>query len=259
MVEAQFGTKFSRLRCDNSGENTSNNIKEFCFQKGIKTELTIPYTPEQNDHAERMNRTLIEKDRVLLLQSSLGKNMWGEAVLTATYHINRSPSTSTLNKIPAELWFKRRSNNSNLRVFGPIAHLHLPKQIITKFDSKSKQNIMIGYTTHGYRFWCQETKKIITSRDVIFEENVKDQNKISKDIVTYYPDKKSFEDNPNEENTKDIKTHSSVKQEKEEYDKKNEKQKIYIRPQRTIRAPNYLQYYDTLIHPIWQRIYQLKL
>jgi len=69
MVEAQFGTKVSRLRCDNSGENTSNNIKEFCVQKGIQTELTIPYTPEQNGHAERMNRTLIEKGRALLLQT----------------------------------------------------------------------------------------------------------------------------------------------------------------------------------------------
>lgn len=35
----------------------------------------IPYTPEQNGHAERMNRTLIEKGRALLLQSSLGKEM----------------------------------------------------------------------------------------------------------------------------------------------------------------------------------------
>lgn len=42
MVEAHFGTKVSRLRCDNSVENTSNDIKQFCVQKGIQTELTIP-------------------------------------------------------------------------------------------------------------------------------------------------------------------------------------------------------------------------
>jgi len=72
MVEAQFSTKVSRIRCDNCGKNTSNNFKQFCAQKGIQTELNIPYTPEQNGRAERMNRTLIEKSRALLLQSFLG-------------------------------------------------------------------------------------------------------------------------------------------------------------------------------------------
>jgi len=113
-VEAQFSTKVSRLRYDNSGENTSNDIKQFCIQIGIQTKLIISYTPEQNGHAERMNRTLIDKVRALLLQSSLDKEMSGEAVLTATYLINRSLSTSTFNKTSAELWFKRRQNISNL-------------------------------------------------------------------------------------------------------------------------------------------------
>lgn len=121
-----------------------------------------------------MNRTLIEKGRALLLQSNLGKEMWGEAVLTATYLTNRLPRTSTFNKTPAELWFKRRPNISNLKVFGSIAHLHLPKQIRTKFDRKSKQYTLIGYTTHGYRLWCQETNKFIIGRDIIFEENIED-------------------------------------------------------------------------------------
>lgn len=137
-VETQFGTKVFRLRCYKSRENTSNAIKKFCVKKGIQTEFTVPYTPEQNGHADLIKKTLVEKGRALLLQSSFSKEIWGEAVMIATYLTNRLPSYSIFNKTPAELQFGKRPNVSNLKFFGFTVHLHLPKQIRTKFDSKSR-------------------------------------------------------------------------------------------------------------------------
>ena len=46
------------LRSDNGGEYLSNEFKAFLTQHGIKHELTVAYTPQQNGVAERMNRTL---------------------------------------------------------------------------------------------------------------------------------------------------------------------------------------------------------
>jgi len=47
--------------------------KYFVQEKGIQLELTVPNTPEQNGHAERLNRTLVEKGRAMLLDSNFNK------------------------------------------------------------------------------------------------------------------------------------------------------------------------------------------
>ena len=35
-----------RLRTDNGGEYTSNEFNQYCKDKGIQRELTIPYSPQ---------------------------------------------------------------------------------------------------------------------------------------------------------------------------------------------------------------------
>ncbi|KYQ55699.1 Copia protein [Trachymyrmex zeteki] len=139
--------------------------------KGIQVEYTIRYTPQQNGVAERMNRTIIEKARYMILHSKLNKNFWSEAVLSAVYIINRSPTAALKNLVPAELWFGKKPDVRKLKVFGCVAHLHIPKELNPrKFDSRSTKCIMISYTNNGYRLWSLEDQRIISGRDVIFDE-----------------------------------------------------------------------------------------
>nr|GFB93169.1 putative ribonuclease H-like domain-containing protein [Tanacetum cinerariifolium] len=42
------------------------DLNQFCGLKGIKREFSVPGTPQQNDNAERKNKTLIEAARTLL-------------------------------------------------------------------------------------------------------------------------------------------------------------------------------------------------
>ena len=60
MVENQTGKKLKCLRSDNGGEYTSRDVQSSLKAKGVVHETTIPYTPEQNGVAERMNRTIME-------------------------------------------------------------------------------------------------------------------------------------------------------------------------------------------------------
>ena len=46
----------------------------FAKDKGFQHQLTAPYIPEQNGVNERLNRTLLEKMRCLLLWSKLPKS-----------------------------------------------------------------------------------------------------------------------------------------------------------------------------------------
>ena len=48
--------------------------------KGIHHELTVPYSPEQNGVAERMNRTLMEMARSMMAHAGLRDRYWVEAV-----------------------------------------------------------------------------------------------------------------------------------------------------------------------------------
>jgi len=71
------------------------------------------YTPQLNGVAERMNRTLLEKARCIILHSGVNKKLWGEAILSSTYVTNRNPCRSLqCNKTPAELWTNKRINLS---------------------------------------------------------------------------------------------------------------------------------------------------
>lgn len=121
-----------------------------------------------------MNRTLMEKARSMLYESTLEKELWCEAVLCATYATNRSPtraiSGANVGKTPAELWFGEKPNVNNMRMFGSAAYTHIPKTSRTKIDMKSEKNFMVGYAPNGYRLWNQRKKKVVRARDVIFDE-----------------------------------------------------------------------------------------
>lgn len=170
MVEGKFNSKITILRCDNGGEYSSNDFRMYCAEKGYILDYTVAYTPEQNGKAERKNRSLVERARAILEESGILKEYWGEAILAINYIMNRGTS-SGLNKTPSELWYGKKPNVSNFRVFGCMAYCHIPKECRGKFDSKVKKCIMMGYAQTGYRLWDIDKQKLIVARDVIFNEN----------------------------------------------------------------------------------------
>lgn len=70
-VELQTECKIKRVRSDNGTEYTCNRFVEFFKKTGIKPERTTPYSPASNGIAERMNRTLKEKAKCLLVEAKL--------------------------------------------------------------------------------------------------------------------------------------------------------------------------------------------
>ena len=104
LIERETCRKLKRLRFDNGGEYTSREFKEYCSNHGIRHEKTVPETPQHNGVAKRMNRTIVEKVRSMLRMAKLPKTFWGEAVRTACYLINHSPSVPLEFDIPERVW-----------------------------------------------------------------------------------------------------------------------------------------------------------
>nr|GEW41838.1 zinc finger, CCHC-type [Tanacetum cinerariifolium] len=63
---------------------------------------TSPYTPQQNGVAEKKNKALKEMVNSMLFYSGLSERLWGEAMLTACYLLNRVPNKRN-KTIPYEL------------------------------------------------------------------------------------------------------------------------------------------------------------
>ncbi|GKA32703.1 retrovirus-related pol polyprotein from transposon TNT 1-94 [Tanacetum coccineum] len=172
LVENQTGRTVKKLRTDNGLEFCNREFEQPCIESGIARHLTVAGMPQQNGLAECMNRTLMDKVRCLLIQFGLPKTFWAEATCTAAYLINRSPSTAIEKKTHMEMWSGHPSDYGMLRIFGCVAYPH-DKQGKLKLRA-IKCVFLYLEGVKGYRLYRldDESPKIVTSRNVVFNESV---------------------------------------------------------------------------------------
>ena len=173
LVEKETGAFICCLRTDRGGEFTSHEFDAFCKANGISRQLTAAYTPQQNGVAERKNRTIMNMVRSMLSEKQVPKNFWAEAVNWTAHVLNRSPTLAVKNMTPEEAWNGVKPNVDYFRVFGCIGHIHVPDSKRKKLDDKSFQCVLLGMSeeSKAYRLYDPTSKKIVVSRDVVFEEN----------------------------------------------------------------------------------------
>ena len=120
------------------------------------------------------------------------REFWPEAVNWAVYLMNRSPTMAVKNKTPQEVWKNLTPSVEHFKVFGCIGYVHNPDQRRRKLDDKSTKCVHLGLSkeSKGYRMYNPATKRIIISRDVVFDENKgwkwdKEGSEISNDILEW--------------------------------------------------------------------------
>ena len=100
------------------GEYRLGEFMDFCKHHGIVQQFTVPHTPQQNGVAERKNKTLVECARSMIQGKGLSNDLWEEAINTAVYLKNRSPTRCLGFKTPFEALFGFKSAMSHLRILG---------------------------------------------------------------------------------------------------------------------------------------------
>ncbi|GJR32463.1 retrotransposon protein, putative, ty1-copia subclass [Tanacetum coccineum] len=132
LVENQTGRMVKKLRTDNGLEFCNREFEQLCIESGIARHLTIFGMPQQNKVAERMNKTLMDK-----------------------------------------MWSGHPSDYGMLRIFGYVAYPY-DKQV--KLEPRAVKCVLLGYPegVKGYKLYKldDESPKIVTSRNVVFNESV---------------------------------------------------------------------------------------
>lgn len=174
-VELFQGKKIKALQTDGGGEYCNNDLENYLKERGIQHRVSAPYTPQQNGRSERVNQTLMNIVRCLLIQSGMPVKFWAEALNTACTLKNLCPSKAVDGAVPYELWFEKKLSEKELKclkVFGCSAwYADLNKH---KLGERAKEAVFLGYEEDMkvYRLWDTRDKKISFSRDVIFKEDV---------------------------------------------------------------------------------------
>ncbi|SDA04222.1 BZ3500_MvSof-1268-A1-R1_C125g00681 [Microbotryum saponariae] len=169
-VELETNARLRILRTDNGGEYRSNAFTEFCKSKGIRRQYSIPYTPQQNGRAERVNLSIVEGVLALLADARLPATFWDEAAAYFVYCKNRCSHSALAKQTPESVWNGQRTTATALHPFGCTAWLTVAPDLRSKLDPKAARVIFTGYdlASKAFRFFDHSINKIVLGRNATF-------------------------------------------------------------------------------------------
>ncbi|KAL6350652.1 hypothetical protein AAG906_025582 [Vitis piasezkii] len=156
-------------RYDGSSEQHPGPFAKYLEECGIVPQYTMPGSPSMNGVAERRNRTLKDMVRSMISHSTLPEKLWGEALKTAAYILNRVP-TKAAAKTPYELWTGRKPNLKHFHIWGCPAEARPYKPHEKKLDSKTVSSYFIGYAerSRGFKFYDPAIRSIFETGTATF-------------------------------------------------------------------------------------------
>lgn len=180
LLESESGLHLKSLRTDGGGEYTSHEWKAFASRPDheFDHQTTAPYSPEMNGMCERLNRTLIEKMRCLLIWSRLPASYWDVAVLHANWIRNRSPTNGLNGDMPYEAWSGKKCKINEMHTFGCLVQYlkvgHDKENKSAKYASKTSYGVFLGMAVGqaGFLIFDPTRVEVVVRTDVKFHESI---------------------------------------------------------------------------------------
>jgi hypothetical protein len=183
-IENLTNKKIKTLRIDNGGEYTSKEFVAFCKSTGVRRELIVPHNPQQNGVAERKNRSIEETMKALMDDEGLSMYLWGEATMATIYVQNITPHCILKDTTPEEAFSGKKPNVEDLRIFGCLVYIHMPKDKMKKLEPSGMKGIFVGYneSSKAYKIYILKQHKAEISIDVTFNEKMAFKKSIEETI-----------------------------------------------------------------------------
>jgi hypothetical protein len=117
-VSTQFGRTVKAIKCNNEREFYNSSTRIFLLSNGTQLRMSCPYTSPQNGKVVCIIHSVNNIIRTLLIQASLPGRYWAEGLHTATYLLNRLPTTTIQVVCSHLVMFGSAPSYEHLRVFG---------------------------------------------------------------------------------------------------------------------------------------------
>ena len=103
-AERQIGTTLQYKLTDQGGEFLSNEQKAYLKDNGIKHQMSMPDSPQQNGQAERFQQTIINGAEAMWHHTGLSNGFWIHTVKVKIHMYNVAPTKRAGYKTPTELF-----------------------------------------------------------------------------------------------------------------------------------------------------------
>jgi hypothetical protein len=169
-VSTQFSRTVKAIQCDNEREFDNSSTRFFLLSNDTQLQMSCPYTSPENGKAERIIRSVNNAIHTLLIQASLPGRYSAERLHTATYLLNRLPTTAIQTVCPHLAMFGSTSSFEHMRVFGCTCYPNTTATAPHKLSPRSTRCVFLGYSA-DHKGLDLSTNRLIVSRHVVFDEH----------------------------------------------------------------------------------------
>jgi len=122
-----------------------------------------------------MNHTIVKMASSMLNGKVLPNYFWAKTINTTVYILNKSATKPVEGKTVQEAYNRKRPSVVHFKVFKNEYYMQIPNEEQTKLEPKSHKCIFFGYKMYskGYRLYGPQARKVLLSRDVVFQEDPK--------------------------------------------------------------------------------------
>ncbi|CAI7888778.1 unnamed protein product [Closterium sp. NIES-53] len=154
------------------GEFSSDLLRAFYRAEGIRQTFTLPASSQQNGIAERRIGMVMDVARTSMIHAAAPHFLWPFAVQYAAHQINLQPRVSLPETSPTLWWTGKVGDASAFRVWGSRAFVR--DLSADKLPPHAVPCVFLGFPPEapGWQFYHSTSRRILSSRDVTFDESV---------------------------------------------------------------------------------------
>lgn len=140
----------------------------------IKREIIVPYNPQQNGITKWKNKFIEESVKAMVHDFDFLLFLRREASPKTMYIQNRSPRIVLEDMTPKEAFSKRKPEVGQLKIFGCLVYILVPKDKREKLEPSGRKSIFVGYnkSSKAYKIYILEQWRNEVRWDVTFDERM---------------------------------------------------------------------------------------
>jgi len=142
-------------------------LQDFLRQKGISHEVTERYCSQSNWLADRLDLTIMDKVRCMLIDANLTAKLWPCTVLM---YNNLPHSALDYHKSPNDA-YGDSSEFSKLYIFGSICYAFQPSKLLHQLEERLAKGLFLGIDSDCYKVLDLKSKVADVTRTVKVFDN----------------------------------------------------------------------------------------